>query len=190
MIGTDDITKLNDIFARILQQRVAAIQYLTFIKDITDNNARWNKYKSSYSGHVIHLAVISIENSLLMFCDRVWDVSRDSQSIPNAVQIFAHRKREIIDRRSSDNDAGFIPNWRSKIEALVDEVEKEANKIRDDPVRRVLRVIRSEKLSHLVEESRDRRNYFPDGFENHNVKKRDLLIFSERTIRLIEKWNP
>ncbi len=183
---SEDINKLDNICERLIKQRSAAIQYYTYLKDIIDNESRWEKYKDSFSGNVINLTLVSFEQSLILFCDRVWDKSNDSQSIPNVMKILKRTEEEIIIRRSKDIDAEFTKDFPQKIKKQIERVLRQAEKLHKSKVKKVIRVIRTENYAHLVDASHDRVRNFPNGFDNHNVNRYDLINYAEETIRLIE----
>lgn len=183
----DSLTKLDNIMSRLVLQRGAGIQYLSFMEDITNNTLRWDKYKNSYGGNVINMAIVSVEISLILFCNRLWDNHKDTQSIINAVKILTEESEKVISRRSNDVDATFTPDWKNKQHKFIDKISNRCNRLYSCEVRKVLRVIRSENLAHLVSDSRDRAKNFPQGFEHHTVKRKHLIKFAKLSVELIDK---
>ncbi|MEM8570707.1 MAG: hypothetical protein AAGG56_07320 [Pseudomonadota bacterium] len=186
MAKDTDLIRLDTILARLTRQRTAAISYLTFLRDMTDNDSRYVKYKSSYGGHVLNLAQIGIENSLILYCNRVWDQNPDAQSIPNSIKIFRGLGIKIAEKRAAFGEGDLAPGWKERQTVKLNEIISNYESIKMSKVRSVIRIIRTESLAHLLEESRDRKKDFPLGYENHNINRNDFYKYSEHTIRLID----
>lgn len=177
---------LDLIVDRLLSQRGAAIQFETFLRDLADNDSRWEKYKDSLSGHVINMQIVSVENSLILLCSRIWDENTDAQSIPNGIKMLGSFSTELLDRRKQDVDFSVYKNAEIKHRELERYVFELYNSLCAKRVRQVLRVLRTENLAHLVSESRDRARHFPEGFEAHGVTRYDLYDFARASVKLIE----
>lgn len=182
-----NLDDLDRTVQRLMKQQPTGIQCTVFLEDIAKELDRWEKYKDSYAGNVINLQIVGVENALLLFCDRVWDSGADAQSIPNAVRMLTHLKEKVLERRKFDVDVQFVPDWYEDQAALLQQIVSDTERLKDHQVRRVIRVIRTEHLAHLVEQSKDRARHFPSGFDDHGVRRNDLYSFAKDTIQLIER---
>jgi len=180
------LESVDVVCERLAKQRDAAIQYTVFLRDVTKPE-RWYKYGNSLSGHMINLQIVAVENALVLWASRVWDESRDAQSIPKAFLAVSQNIRKIIRRRSKDWDAQLQEEWTRKQFLSYRELNTEYLRLAESPVRNVVRVLRSENLAHLLAFSDDRRRLFPEGFDQHGVIRNDLFDFVESCIRLIDR---
>ena len=70
----------------------------------------------------------------------------------------------------------------------LNEIEALYERARALQARRVIRVMRSESLAHLLSDSRDRSAAFAtrDQYENHGVTRNDLFEFADQTLNIID----
>ena len=180
------LKQYDDIVERLIKQRQAGIQYATFLRDVADNESRWNKYKDSFSGNVVNMQIVAVEACLVLYCSRLWDCGRDNQSIPNAITALNSAKDALIQRRQDDLDSQFLDDLPFRLETQFANVNQQAEVLGNLSVRDVIRIIRTEHYAHLVENSRDRAKTFPDGFDDHGVTRLDVINFARDSTTLVE----
>jgi hypothetical protein len=155
----EGIEHFDGIISRFKAQRASGIQYLAFLSDLSDNDTRWEKYRDSFGGKIIHLAIITIENSLILFCSRLWDEAPDALSIPNAVLSAKHCIQDISDRHRLDLEGMSVPYDPLRFRKKLDEIDMLYEAAREMQARSVIRVMRSESLAHLLSDSRTAQRY-------------------------------
>ncbi|WP_292022966.1 hypothetical protein [Maritimibacter sp. UBA3975] len=180
------VEEFDKTVSKLERQCGFAIRSLAFLTDLSDNDLRWDKYRDSYSGHVLELARISIEQSLMLFCNRVWDHRRDVRSIHMAMRISESIMEELISRQETgqpDHDKVLRKNSQLNLA----EIKKKVKVLGDSDTRKVLRVIRSENLAHSIDDSKDRQNLYSSRseYEGHGVTGNDLFHFAEVSLEII-----
>lgn len=182
------VEEFDKTVSKLERQCGFAIRLLAFLMDLSDNDLRWEKYRDSYSGHVIELARLSIEQSLMLFCNRVWDTRDDVRSIPTAITIFESIIEQLILRQQAsrpDRDEAL----RERCETSLFEIKGIAKKLGEGETRKVLRIIRSENLAHSIDDSKDRQKLYSsrDEYEGHSVTGNDLFHFTEVSLEIISR---
>lgn len=183
----EQLEALDEMAEMVLRQMPAAVQYLTFLRDLAYNSERWEKYRDSFSGNVVNLQIVAVHGALLLLCDRLWDGGRKNLSLPQLLSELGRKRELLLQRRSSDADAKFEANWIQNQNERIDRIIAHGNALKNSKIRDVIRVIRTESLAHIIKESDDRARAFPEGFDGHNKTKSDLFDFAQASIDLVHE---
>lgn len=182
---SEPIQRLRKILTSLQAQRAAGVQLATFLNDHEHNEDRFEKYRDSFSGNVLSLLVIGAHNSLVLFCARTLETSKDSLSIPNAVLLLEQSKGEII-REREELKRPFSDNALECLDLKIETAIKKSNDLTERQVAKAIRVIRTEKLAHSVENSRDRCNNFNNIYENIGISFSETYTLAKELINLID----
>ena len=177
-----NLDEFDRIVRALQKQRDPAIQFIAYLRDISENADRWEKYRDSFSGNIISLNIVTCENALILLCCRIWEKQLDQNTIPNAISAM----------QSTTTDAASTELFRDHLarnnvsETYPAEISALAKDLANDPIIPVIRVMRNENLAHSIDNSRYKKKYFPDGFENHGVSRNSLFEFAEKSVHVID----
>ncbi|SDP77334.1 hypothetical protein SAMN05428967_3369 [Phyllobacterium sp. YR620] len=171
-------TKMN----ALRQDADQAASQLAFIRSNIDNPVIKDRLDGSTSGYAWQVAKAGVEQSLILYCARAWDLSRDAISLPILMARFPsladvkkkrddwHKKMGIANAPALDTEyAAFAAAYKTA---------------KEHDAHAHLRVLRSEHFAHRVLLSRDRQKFEASG-PIIDATINDLVSLADQTVRIV-----
>lgn len=178
---------LNKEMSRITADCEQGTFYIGFVKATINRTDIAEKINGSMAGFAVQTQITCVVNATVIFCARLWDEGEGCISIPTLFQKVAEDVPRL-ERRRAERLAGIeLTCTEFDFKGQINKISAELDRLKGDPSRHKVRVLRTENHAHLIEVSRDRKIAEKQVPDVDKFTYGDLVDFSTSSVNLVDR---